>query len=95
MASLAPAQPAISRLVRPPSAGWLIDYQRSIPINGVTYIVSGAAARLRDAGREDLTAASWSTHSFVDLVVYSDRILGQSVDHDGRAIDTFVIEAVT
>lgn len=71
------------------------DYQRSIPINGTTYIVTGAAAKLRDAGREDFTAVSWSTHSFVDLVVYPDRILGQAVDHDGRAIDFFVIEGTS
>ena len=71
------------------------DYQRSIPINGITYVVTGAAAKLRGVGREDFTAVSWSTHSFVDLVVYPDRILGQAIDHEGRAIDTFVIAATT
>lgn len=69
------------------------DYQRSTPMNGITYVVSGAAAKLRPAGRDAFTAVSWSTYSFVDLVVYGDRLEGQAIDHDGRAIDNFVIQA--
>ena len=65
------------------------DYQRSKPINGVTYVVTGAAAKLRPAGRADFTEVSWSTFSFVDLVAYDDRLVGQAIDHDGRAIDIF------
>ncbi len=72
-------------------AGHDHDYQRTIPINGTTYIVTGAAAKLRPAGRNELTAVSWSTYSFVDLAIYPDRILGQAIDHSGRAIDTFEI----
>ena len=64
------------------------DYQRTKPINGITYIVTGAAARTRPAGRDDFTAASWSTPSFVDVTVYDDRMLIQAVDHRGRAIDS-------
>lgn len=67
------------------------DYQRSTAINGVTYVVTGAAAKLRPTGREDFTAVSWSTHSFVDLSIYPDRIEGQAIDHDSRAIDTFTL----
>lgn len=67
------------------------DYQRSKEINGVTYVVTGAAAKLRPAGRADFTEVSWSTYNFVDLAVYEDRIVGQAIDHDERAIDTFEI----
>lgn len=67
------------------------DYQRSKEINGVTYVVSGAAAKVRQTGRQDFTAVSWSTYNFVDLAIYADRIQGQAIDHDGRAIDTFTI----
>ena len=62
-------------------------------INGVTYVVTGAAAKLRPTGREDFTAVAWSTHSFVDLLIYPDRIQGQAIDHDGRAIDQFTLRA--
>lgn len=70
-------------------AGHDHDYQRSVPINGITYVVSGAAAYLRPAGRNEFTEVSWSTYSFVDLVVYPDRIEAQAIDHEGRAIDSF------
>lgn len=67
------------------------DYQRSKPIDGVTYVVAGAGAKLRPTGREEFTAVSWSTYSFVDLAVYPDRLEVQAVDHDGRSIDSFTL----
>ncbi len=67
------------------------DYQRSKEINGVTYVVTGAGAKLRATGEEEFTAVSWSTHNFVDLAIFPDRIEAQAVDHDGHAIDTFTI----
>lgn len=70
-------------------AGHDHDYQRTVPINGVTYVVSGAAAYLRPAGRNEFTEVSWSTYSFVDLVIYPDRIEAQAIDHEGRSIDSF------
>ena len=72
-------------------AGHEHDYQRSVELEGVTYVISGAAATLRPTGRDDRTATAWSTRSFVDLVVFDDRIAGRAIDRDGRAIDTFVI----
>lgn len=36
------------------------DYQRTNPINDVTYVVTGAAAKTRLAGTNDHTAISWS-----------------------------------
>ncbi len=69
------------------------DYQRNNPIDGVTYVVTGAAAKLRPAGSETFTAVSWSTPSFVDLAVYEDRIELQAVDHSGRSIDVFELSA--
>lgn len=74
-------------------AGHDHDYQRSNVINGVTYVVTGAAAKTRDAGQEDFTAVSWSTYSFVDLAVYDNRIEGQAVNQQGRAIDSFKVTA--
>lgn len=67
------------------------DYQRTKPINDVTYVVTGAAAKTRPAGTNGDTAISWSTHSFVDITIYDDRIEIQAVDHDGRVIDTHTL----
>lgn len=69
------------------------DYQRNLPINGVTYIVTGAAAKTRPAGRDEFTAVSWSTHSFIDVAIYRDLMYIQAVDHAGRVIDSVEIWA--
>jgi hypothetical protein len=67
------------------------DYQRTDPINGVTYVVSGAGSRTRGTGTEDFTAVAYSTHHYVDLNIYPDRILLRAVDQDGEQFDEAVI----
>ncbi len=69
------------------------DYQRSIPISGVTYVVSGAAAGSRRTGTEDFTAVSWSWHHFVDIVVTEERLVLRAVNQDGRVADELVLQA--
>jgi 3',5'-cyclic AMP phosphodiesterase CpdA len=63
------------------------DYQRSEPIGGVTYVVSGAGAGTRRTGEDDFTAVSFSWHHFVDLGIYPDRLVGRAVNQDGRVAD--------
>lgn len=72
-------------------AGHDHDYQRSTPQDGVTYVVSGAGAKLRRTGQEDFTAVSASVLHYLDLLVYRDRIVGRAIDHNGRLLDTFTI----
>lgn len=67
------------------------DYQRSVPINGVTYIVSGGAADTRRSGKDDFTAASVSWHHFVDLNVFADHLLVRGVNQSGRVFDEVTI----
>lgn len=67
------------------------DYQRSFEQNGVTYIVSGAAAKTRKTAKADFTAVAWSTFHFVDLAVWDDRMELRAVDQDGRVFDKAVI----
>ena len=62
------------------------DYQRSEPINGVTYVVSGAAAGTRRTGEADFTAVSFSWHHFVDIDVFADRLVLRAVNQDERAV---------
>ena len=71
------------------------DYQRSIPINGVTYIISGGAAETRRSGKEDFTAASVSWHHFVDLNVFADHLLVRGVNQSGRVFDQVTIPALS
>jgi 3',5'-cyclic AMP phosphodiesterase CpdA len=67
------------------------DYQRNKRINGVTYVVTGAAAGTRRTGDASFTAVSFSWHHFVDLAIYRDRLVGRAVNQDRRVADTFVV----
>lgn len=69
------------------------DYQRSNPIDGVTYIVTGAASRTRRTGTADFTAVAYSTHHYVDLNVFADHLLLRAIDQDGEQFDEVVIPA--
>lgn len=74
-------------------AGHDHDYQRNREIDGTTYIVSGAAAKLRPAGSNDDTVVSRSVRHFLDLSVYEDRLVVQAVDQSGSVIDGVVLSA--
>lgn len=63
------------------------DFQRSVPIGGVTYVVSGAGGRTRGTGEEAFTAAAWSVLHFLDLSVFEDRLVIRAVTQDGRVFD--------
>ena len=70
------------------------DYQRSKVLDGVTYVVSGAASRTRRTGEEDFTAVSFSWHHFVELDVFADRLVGRAVNQDARVADSWTIRRV-
>jgi 3',5'-cyclic AMP phosphodiesterase CpdA len=68
-------------------AGHDHDYQRSQSINGVTYVVSGAAAKTREARRADFSVAAWSVHHFVDMGIWPDRLVLRAIDQTGNVFD--------
>lgn len=74
-------------------AGHDHDYQRTGAIDGTTYVVSGAAAKLRPAGTNRDTKVSLSIRHFLDLSVYADRLVVQAVDQQGRVFDGAVLMA--
>jgi 3',5'-cyclic AMP phosphodiesterase CpdA len=67
------------------------DYQRSTPQNGVTYVVSGAAAGTRRTGERSFTAMSFSWHHFVDISVFEDRLVLRAMNQDLRVADEVTI----
>lgn len=67
------------------------DYQRSVPLKGVTYVVSGAGAGTRRTSERDFTAASFSWHHFLELGVYPDRLVLRAINQDSRVADEVVI----
>jgi 3',5'-cyclic AMP phosphodiesterase CpdA len=68
------------------------DYQRSKEINGVTYVVTGAAAGTRRTGKDDFTEVSFSWHSYVELGVYPDHLVGRVMNQDNRVADEWVLQ---
>ncbi len=71
------------------------DFQRSEMINGVTYVVSGAAAETRDSHLADFSVAAWSQLHFLDIGVWPDRMEVRAVDQDGNVFDEVTLAAVT
>jgi 3',5'-cyclic AMP phosphodiesterase CpdA len=69
------------------------DYQRSVPIDGVTYVVSGGASGTRRTGEDDFTAVAYSWHNFVDIAVTGDRLVLRAVGQDGSVFDEVVLTA--
>ncbi len=70
------------------------DYQRSKVLDGVTYVVSGAASGTRRTGEADFTAVSFSWHHFVELDVFADRLVGRAVNQEELVADSWTIEAL-
>jgi hypothetical protein len=67
------------------------DYQRTEPIQGVTYIVSGGGSKIRPTDRAEFTAYAASVLHFLDIGVWEDRIEVTAHSADG-AFDRTVID---
>ena len=65
-------------------------YERTVPIKGVTYVVSGGGGRrLYPAGKGRLTACSRSAHHAVLVRVDGGRLSLEVVEPDGTVFDRF------
>jgi len=69
------------------------DYERTRPIGGVTYIVTGGGGRqARSVGRSDFTAISVSTLHFVYVEADHNELLLRAIDASGREFDSVRIQ---
>jgi predicted phosphodiesterase len=63
-------------------------YERTQPINGTTYLITGhGGASLRPVGKNNWTAYSISRYGFSALEVYRDRIEIKGIGIDGQVFD--------
>lgn len=69
------------------------DFQRSVPIDGVIYVVSGAGSGSRRTGEDWFTAVSWAEMHFLDMAVLGDRLVVRAIDRDGLVFDEFSLTA--
>ena len=73
-------------------AGHDHDYERSKPIDGVTYVVSGSAgAPIRPVRPSSWTAEARTEPHYVLVDVESDRLILRAVNLRGDTFDTYVI----
>lgn len=68
-------------------AGHDHDYERTRPIRGVTYVVSGGGCCPRRVGRSSFTAAAGSRLHFVVLEASGEELSLRAVGADGRVFD--------
>ncbi len=73
-------------------AGHEHDYERTVPLNGTTYIVSGGGGReTRAVGHSAFTAYSEAVLHFLIVEVDLNRIAVHAIDGVGREFDSTVI----
>jgi hypothetical protein len=73
-------------------AGHDHDYERSVPINGVTYVVTGGGGvGTRPVGRSSFTAFSESVCHFVFITVAGDTLTLHAIDGVGTEFDSLVL----
>lgn len=71
------------------------DYERTHPVGGVTYVVTGGGGySLRRVGRSDVTAFSASAFHFLRGEVRRDELYLEAVDPSGATIDSTIIPRV-
>ena len=67
-------------------------YERSKPQQGVTYVITGAGAKVSDIGEDaDFTAVAVETLQFMMIEVDGDTLRAQAIDDDGVVFDEFTI----
>ncbi|MBI3804304.1 MAG: metallophosphoesterase family protein [Nitrospirae bacterium] len=68
-------------------------YERTVPINGITYIVTGGGgASLYPVGKNERTAFSLSTYEFVSVNITADAMILKAIDENGAVVDTVQID---
>lgn len=74
-------------------AGHDHHYERTVPLNGITYVVSGGGAKLTPVRPSALTAVASSVLQHLHVDVRGDRLTGRSFAPDGRLVDAFTLRA--
>jgi hypothetical protein len=69
------------------------DYERTAPLNGVTYVVTGGGGRgTRNVGHSSFTAFSQEVIHFVFVEAQGPRLVLHAIDATGREFDQAVLE---
>ena len=74
-------------------AGHDHHYERTHPIDGTTYVVSGGGCKTTAVGRNDFTAVAESTLEFLHIDIHGDRLVARAIRPDGSVADRFELRA--
>jgi 3',5'-cyclic AMP phosphodiesterase CpdA len=74
-------------------AGHDHHYERTQPLDGITYVVSGGGCKTTPVGHSDFTAVAESTLQFLHVDIAGDRLIGTSIRPDGSVADRFTLRA--
>jgi 3',5'-cyclic AMP phosphodiesterase CpdA len=74
-------------------AGHDHHYERSVPIQGITHIVSGGGCKTTRVRPGSHTAVAASVLEFLHVDITGDRLLGRAILPDGRVLDRFELRA--
>ncbi|MDX2088687.1 MAG: metallophosphoesterase [Kofleriaceae bacterium] len=67
-------------------------YERTKPLDGIVYIVSGGGgAHLQRTGWKERTAVAHAKHHFLTMEVRADALVVRAIDIDGHLLDTVVV----
>ena len=68
-------------------------YERTHPIDGVTYVVSGGGCKRTPVGHNSFTAVAHSVLQFMSVQVRGDRLTAACILPDGQVVDRFELRA--
>jgi hypothetical protein len=74
-------------------AGHDHDYERTVPLHGITYVVSGGGCKTRKMGYSDFTAVAARILHFLHVDIESDRLNATCIQPGGQVQDRFELRA--
>ncbi len=74
-------------------AGHDHHYERTHPMSGVTYVVSGGGCKTTPVGNSSFTAKAHSILEFMVVDVHGDRLVANCIRADGKVADRFELRA--